>query len=96
MAERSGVVSLHLGSGISPDSSKMTMYYKITECSNKTQFYGLALAKLVEFPLAVLETAHSVSEELDRLSQGHEAMDNGNDVDMGEEGSEHSSEEHYF
>ncbi|KAL4907405.1 hypothetical protein BDW74DRAFT_189806 [Aspergillus multicolor] len=69
MAERTGVVSLHLASEISPDASKMTMYYKITEGPNKTQFYGLALAKLVEFPPAVLETAHNVSEELNQLSQ---------------------------
>ncbi|RDW70717.1 MutS family protein MSH4 [Aspergillus mulundensis] len=69
MAERTGVVSLHLASEISPDASKMTMYYKITEGPNKTQFYGLALAKLVELPPAVLEIAHNVSEELNRLSQ---------------------------
>ncbi|KAL4916075.1 muts domain V-domain-containing protein [Aspergillus aurantiobrunneus] len=68
MAERSGVVSLHLASEISPDASKMTMSYKLTEGPNKTQFYGLTLAKLVDFPPAVLETAHGVSEELNRLS----------------------------
>lgn len=68
MAERSGVVSLHLASEISPGASKMKMYYKITEGPNKTQLYGLALAKLVDFPPGVLETAHDVSEELDRLS----------------------------
>lgn len=68
MAERSGVVSLHLASEISPDASKMTMYYKITEGPNKTQLYGLALAKLVDLPPGVLEIAHDVSEELNRLS----------------------------
>ncbi|KAL4972586.1 DNA mismatch repair protein MutS [Aspergillus desertorum] len=46
MAERSGVVSLHLASEICPDASKMTMHYKVTEGPNRTQFYGLALAKL--------------------------------------------------
>lgn len=69
LAERNGVVSLHLASEISPDASKMTMYYKITEGPNKTQFYGLTLAKLVDFPSGVLETAHGVSEELNRISQ---------------------------
>ncbi|KAL4782526.1 muts domain V-domain-containing protein [Aspergillus varians] len=68
MAERSGVVSLHLASEISPDASKMKMHYKITEGPNKAQFYGLTLAKLVDLPPAVLETAHDVSEELNRLS----------------------------
>ncbi|KAL4999307.1 muts domain V-domain-containing protein [Aspergillus recurvatus] len=46
MAERSGVISLHLASEISPNASKMTIYYRPEQ-----------------------DTAHSVSEELDRLSQ---------------------------
>ncbi|KAL2815620.1 muts domain V-domain-containing protein [Aspergillus cavernicola] len=69
MAERSGVVSLHLAAEISPDASKMTMYYKITEGPNDTKSYGLALANLVDFLPAVLETAQTVSEELNRISQ---------------------------
>ncbi|KAL4960291.1 MutS family protein MSH4 [Aspergillus stella-maris] len=69
MSERSGVVSLHLASDISPDNSKMTMYYKITEGADKTRFYGLALAKLVDFPAGVLEIAQVVSEELEGLSE---------------------------
>ncbi|KAL4929214.1 MutS family protein MSH4 [Aspergillus undulatus] len=69
MAPRSGVVSLHLASEISSDASKMTMFYKITEGADKTQFYGLALAKLVGFPAGVLKTAQAVSEELKRLSE---------------------------
>ncbi|KAL4884433.1 muts domain V-domain-containing protein [Aspergillus karnatakaensis] len=68
MAERSGVVSLHLAAEISPDASKMTMFYKITEGPNETKFYGLTLAKLVDLPPGVLDTAHEVSEELTRLS----------------------------
>ncbi|KAL5336285.1 muts domain V-domain-containing protein [Aspergillus crustosus] len=68
MAERSGVVSLHLAAEISPDVSKMTMFYKITEGPNQTKLYGLTLAKLVDLPRDVLETAHDVSEELNRLS----------------------------
>ncbi|KAL4797385.1 muts domain V-domain-containing protein [Aspergillus venezuelensis] len=69
MSERNGVVSLHLASEISPDNSKMTMYYKITDGADKTRFYGLALAKLVDFPAGVLETAQVVSEKLERLSE---------------------------
>ncbi|KAL2868754.1 MutS family protein MSH4 [Aspergillus lucknowensis] len=68
MAERPGAVSLHLAADISPDASKMKMYYKITEGPNATRFYGLTLAKLVEFPAGVLDTAQAVSEELNRIS----------------------------
>ncbi|KAL4866084.1 hypothetical protein BDV12DRAFT_139387 [Aspergillus spectabilis] len=68
MEERSGVVSLHLAAEISPDASKMTMFYKITEGPNQVKFYGLTLAKLIDFPPGVLETAHDVSEELNLLS----------------------------
>jgi DNA mismatch repair protein MSH4 len=68
MAERPGVASLHLAADIAPDASKMTMYYKITEGPNQTQFYGLALANLVEFPPGVLDKAQTVSEELGRIS----------------------------
>ncbi|KKK23496.1 DNA mismatch repair protein [Aspergillus ochraceoroseus] len=69
MAERSGVVSLHLAAEISPDASKMTMYYKITEGPNTTQFYGLTLAKLVDFPHGLLEKSLQVSEKLHQISQ---------------------------
>ncbi|KAL3496490.1 muts domain V-domain-containing protein [Aspergillus germanicus] len=68
MAERPGVASLHLAADIAPDASKMTMYYKITEGPNQTQFYGLALANLVEFPPGVLDKAQTVSEGLSRIS----------------------------
>ncbi|KAL2808011.1 muts domain V-domain-containing protein [Aspergillus granulosus] len=67
MAGRPGVVSLHLAADISADASKMTMYYKITEGPNQAQFYGLALANLVEFPPSVLDKAQTVSEELGRI-----------------------------
>jgi DNA mismatch repair protein MSH4 len=68
MAERPGVASLHLAADIAPDASKMTMHYKITEGPNQTQFYGLALANLVEFPPNVLDKAQTVSEGLGRIS----------------------------
>ncbi|KAE8152405.1 muts domain V-domain-containing protein [Aspergillus avenaceus] len=69
LAERSGVVSLHLAAEISPDASKMTMLYKITEGPDTTRFYGLALARLVELPPKILETAQQVSEKLNELAQ---------------------------
>ncbi|KAL3476769.1 muts domain V-domain-containing protein [Aspergillus californicus] len=74
LAERPGVVSLHLAAEISPDTSKMTMYYKITEGPNTTKLYGLTLAKLVEFPPGVLETAQNVSEELNLISQRRQSQ----------------------
>lgn len=70
MAERSGVVNLHLAAEISPDASKMTMLYKIAEGPITNKFYGLALAKLVDLPPRVLEVAQSVSEKLNQLVQG--------------------------
>lgn len=69
MGERNGVVSLHLTAEVSPDASKMTMLYKIAEGIDTNQFYGLALAKLVDLPPGVLETAQQVSEKLNQLAK---------------------------
>ncbi|GLA94913.1 mutS protein msh4 [Aspergillus tubingensis] len=69
MGERNGVVSLHLAAEVSPDASKMTMLYKIAEGPDTNQFYGLALAKLVDLPPGVLETAQQVSEKLNQLAK---------------------------
>ncbi|GKZ29735.1 mutS protein msh4 [Aspergillus brasiliensis] len=69
MGERNGVMSLHLAAEVSPDASKMTMLYKIAEGPDTNQFYGLALAKLVDFPPGVLETAQQVSEKLNQLAK---------------------------
>lgn len=69
MAERSGVVSLHLAAEISPDASQMLMLYKIAEGPDTNQFYGLAVAKLVDLPSSVLETAQRVSESLNELTK---------------------------
>ncbi|KAI9038336.1 MutS family protein MSH4 [Aspergillus affinis] len=68
LAERSGVISLHLAAEISPDASKMRMLYKIAEGPNMSQFYGLALAKLVDLSPIVLQTAQRVSEQLNEIS----------------------------
>ncbi|GIC94309.1 MutS family protein MSH4 [Aspergillus udagawae] len=69
LAERSGVVSLHLAAEISPDISRMVMLYKIAEGPDTTQFYGLAVAKLVDLPPGVLESAQAVSEKLNKIAQ---------------------------
>ncbi|KAE8419444.1 muts domain V-domain-containing protein [Aspergillus pseudocaelatus] len=69
LAERNGVVSLHLAAEISPDTSKMTMYYKIAEGPETNRFYGLALAKLVDLPPGVLEYAQTVSEKMNQIAQ---------------------------
>ncbi|OOF95865.1 hypothetical protein ASPCADRAFT_405565 [Aspergillus carbonarius ITEM 5010] len=69
LGERNGVVSLHLAAEISPDASRMTMLYKIAEGPDTNQFYGLALAKLVDFPPGVLENAQQVSEKLNLLAK---------------------------
>lgn len=69
LAQRSGVISLHLAAEIWPDASKMTMLYKIAEGPNTSQFYGLALAKLVDLAPVVLQTACRVSEQLNKISE---------------------------
>lgn len=71
LAERSGVVNLHLAAEIeiSPSASKMTMLYKIAEGPVTNQFYGLALAKLVDLPASVLEIAQDVSGKLNEIAQ---------------------------
>ncbi|KAE8381102.1 muts domain V-domain-containing protein [Aspergillus bertholletiae] len=70
MAERSGVVSLHLAAEVSSDASKMTMLYKIAEGPETNRFYGLALAKLVDLPPGVVEYAQTVSEKMNQIAQG--------------------------
>ncbi|KAH2314279.1 hypothetical protein KXV47_002803 [Aspergillus fumigatus] len=61
--------SLHLAAEISPDISQMVMLYKIAEGPDTTQFYGLAVAKLVDLPPGVLERAQTVSEKLNKIAQ---------------------------
>ena len=69
MAERNGVLNLHLAAEISQDASKMTMLYKIVEGPVTNKFYGLALARLVDLPPTVLENATNVSEKMNQLAQ---------------------------
>ncbi|RKF82703.1 MutS protein-like protein 4 [Golovinomyces cichoracearum] len=64
LSERAGVVNLHLSVDMSKENT-MTMLYKIEEGYMKEEHYGLALAKVVDLPLQVLEVAESVSKALD-------------------------------
>lgn len=68
LSERSGVINLHLAANIAEDASKMTMLYQISEGPVPHRQYGLALAKLVDLPPAVLEVAEGVSETIGRLA----------------------------
>ncbi|KGO77743.1 DNA mismatch repair protein MutS, core [Penicillium italicum] len=69
LAERSGVINLHLAAEIAPDASKMTMQYRIAEGPVPDRRYGLVLAKLADLPPAVLNKACSVSEAMDQLAK---------------------------
>ncbi|RKF76638.1 MutS protein-like protein 4 [Golovinomyces cichoracearum] len=64
LSERAGVVNLHLSVDMSKENT-MTMLYKIEEGYMKEEHYGLALARVVDLPLQVLEVAESVSKALD-------------------------------
>jgi DNA mismatch repair protein MSH4 len=67
LAERSGVINLHLAADIASDASKMTMQYRIAEGPVPDRRYGLVLAKLADLPKEVLEKANAVSGEMDEL-----------------------------
>ncbi|KAJ5963941.1 uncharacterized protein N7479_003817 [Penicillium vulpinum] len=69
LAERSGVINLHLAADIAPDASKMTMQYRIAEGPVPDRRYGLVLAKLADLPPPVLSKARSVSEAVDQLAK---------------------------
>jgi DNA mismatch repair protein MSH4 len=85
LAERAGVVNLHLAVDISRNShapnnnhnvdddqqhapDTITMKYSISQGAAQTQHYGLALAKLVPLPPAVLETAETVAHRLKEIA----------------------------
>ena len=63
LAERSGVVNLHLAVDMR-EPSKMSMLYKIAQGSVQEKNYGIALAKVMGFPANVLEIAEEVSNTL--------------------------------
>jgi len=64
MSERPGVVNLHLAVDMSEDNT-MTMLYRVGEGFVKEEHYGLALARVVDLPLQILEVAEKVSKALD-------------------------------
>ncbi|KAK8244011.1 DNA mismatch repair protein MutS [Phyllosticta capitalensis] len=63
MAERNGVVNLHLSVDMR-DSDNMRMLYKVAEGPVQERNYGLALAKVVPLPEDVHETATDVATRL--------------------------------
>jgi DNA mismatch repair protein MSH4 len=62
MAERVGVVNLHLK--VDMTENNMTMLYKVGDGFVKEKHYGLALARVVDLPPQVLEVADRVSKTL--------------------------------
>ena len=69
MAERSGVVNLHLAVQFSAEANRMTMLYRVEDGHVQEQFYGLVLAKLVPLPPGVLEGAERVSKALKEIAE---------------------------
>lgn len=63
LAERSGVVSLHLSVEMN-EADKMKMLYKVANGVVQEQHYGIALAKVVDLPPDVLRIAEHVSQTL--------------------------------
>lgn len=62
MAERSGVVNLHLAVDMGgAEEDRITMLYQISNGCVKEEHYGLALASVVDLPLTVLQVAGEVS-----------------------------------
>lgn len=63
LAERSGVVNLHLSVDMR-EADKMKMLYKVAAGAVQEEHYGLALAKVVDLPPDVLRVAEHVSQRL--------------------------------
>lgn len=71
MAERAGVVNLHLAVESAADSgpNTMTMLYKLSPGSVTERNYGLKLARVVPLPAKVFEIAEQVSEKLEVIGR---------------------------
>lgn len=69
LSERPGVISLHLKAEVSLANGSMKMLYRVADGTNPALQYGLAIAKVVDLPPVVLETAEAVSDELDRIAE---------------------------
>ncbi|KAI9876937.1 MAG: MutS protein msh4 [Pleopsidium flavum] len=65
MAERNGVVNLHLAVEMT-EADTMTMLYRVADGWVQEEHYGLALAKVVDLPPQVIEVATEVSKKLKR------------------------------
>lgn len=64
LAERAGVVNLHLVVDMAQDFSKMRMRYRVADGFEEENFYGLALASVVDLPEGVMSVATKVSRAL--------------------------------
>jgi DNA mismatch repair protein MSH4 len=64
LADRAGVSNEHLSVDISNDYGNMIMRYKIMDGCEEEKFYGLALARVIGLPSAVLDMATRVSKTL--------------------------------
>lgn len=73
LAERSGVVNLHLAVDTAPDASKMKMLYKISDGYEEEKFYGIHLARVVDLPRGVIELATEVSSTLHERNESRKS-----------------------
>jgi DNA mismatch repair protein MSH4 len=64
LAERPGVLSLHMGVSIAPDLSSMHMLYRIAEGAEPNAHYGFAMARVYPLPADMLRIAEQVSNTL--------------------------------
>lgn len=68
LAERNGVVNLHLAVDNTEDD-KMEMLYRVSSGAVQDEHYGLKLARVMPLPLDVIEHAELVSATLDQAMQ---------------------------
>ena len=68
LAERNGVVNLHLAVDNTEDE-KMEMLYRVSSGAVQDENYGLKLARVMPLPLDVIEHAELVSATLDQAMQ---------------------------
>lgn len=73
LAERAGVVNLHLRVDVSADASRMKMLYKIGDGYEEEKFYGLALARVVNLPEQVIGMATAVSKSLNERNEARKS-----------------------
>ena len=68
LAERNGVVNLHLAVDNTEDE-KMEMLYRVSSGAVQDEHYGLKLARVMPLPIDVIEHAELVSATLDQAMQ---------------------------